>query len=72
MEGHLNYTVRSGEMKMWSSNRGGLLGRFDCICNYIMSNDIVLYHIKLYYSQTCIKRPPKGRLNYGLLRQVVS
>ena len=24
MEGHLNYTVRSGEMKMWSLSRGCL------------------------------------------------
>ena len=23
MEGHLNYNVRPGEMKMWSHNRGG-------------------------------------------------
>ena len=24
IEGHLNYNVRPGEMKMWSLNRGGL------------------------------------------------
>ena len=42
MEGHLNYTVRSGEMKMWSLNRGGLSGRFAV---YV----IILYQMTLYY-----------------------
>ena len=46
MEGHLNYNVRPGELKMWSLNRGGCSGRFDWLYTYIY---IYMYiHLYMY------------------------
>ena len=44
MEGHLNYIVIPGEMKMWSLNRGGRSGRFDCIEKNILHENLIFQY----------------------------